>query len=75
MGAAEVTLDFDFKLKKKSFIVTILDKNSYPFIGSLWDVIDIKLKDDIACEGYHTDPAYTHIQVYGQPSPDSLYVQ
>ena len=31
MDAAEVTFDFDLKLKKRSFIETILDKNSYTF--------------------------------------------
>ena len=31
MSAAEVTFDFDLKLKKISFSATILDKNRYTF--------------------------------------------
>ena len=31
MGAAEGTFDFDLELKKRSSLVTILDKNSYSF--------------------------------------------
>ena len=30
--------------------------------AATWDVIDTKLKDDIAYKGYHTDPAWTHMQ-------------
>ena len=31
MGPAEVTFDFDLKLKERSFIATILEKNSNTF--------------------------------------------
>ena len=31
IGAAEGTFDFDLELKKRSFLATILDKNSYTF--------------------------------------------
>ena len=31
MGPAEVTFDLDLELKKRSFIATFLDKNSYTF--------------------------------------------